>query len=115
MERASRDIGAGAMDERVAVVQITETPGVGGELTVTETTVATVWAKVEQVTGQERIIADREKGVQTYRITSHNAGVWATLTTNYKLVWRGLTLDIKTQPQMGRGLYRMIEAEAGVI
>ena len=115
MRRAEMDPGSGAMDERVAVTQITQSIGTGGTITETETTVATVWAMVEQVRGQERVISDRERGVQTYRITAHNNGTWATLDTTYKLVWRGLTLDIKTQPQMGRGLYRTIEAEAGII
>lgn len=115
MKRAERDPGSGSMDEQVSIIQISQSIGAGGTITPTETTVATIWANVEPVRGQERVIADRERGVQTYRFTAHNNGTWATLDTTYKLRWRGLKFDIKTQPEMGRGLYRMIEAESGVI
>jgi SPP1 family predicted phage head-tail adaptor len=73
-----------------------------------------VWAKVEPVRGQERVLADQSRGVQTYRITARNEGVWRVVTTNDKLVWRGIKMDVKVAPEAAREAMRMIEAEAGI-
>lgn len=106
--------GAGDLDQRVAIVELVETQGDGGTVSVAEQTAATVWAKVEPVRGQERLLADRERGVQTYRITGRNSGAWAALATDDKLSWRGVKLAVKTAPVAGRAAYRTIEAEAGI-
>lgn len=109
-----RPTGAGELDQRVSVLRLVETVGEGGTLTQSETTLGTVWAKVEPVRGQERVLADQERGVQTYRITTRNAGVWKQATTDDKLLWRGIKMNVKAAPDAGREAVRVIEAEAGI-
>lgn len=109
-----RPTGAGDLDQRVSVLCLTESVGEGGTLTQVEVSRGSVWAKVEPVRGQERVLADQSRGVQTYRITARNEGVWRVVTTNDKLVWRGIKMDVKVAPEAAREAMRMIEAEAGI-
>lgn len=89
-------------------------PDGGGGGVVTWVVLATVWAKVEEVRGQERVVADRLAGTVTYLVTLRNVGAGAELTTADRLVWRGQTLNIRRAAPGQRVLYRTIEAEAGV-
>lgn len=106
--------GAGELDQRVTVVRLVETVGPGGTLTRNEVTLGGVWAKVEPVRGQERVLADQARGVQTYRITTRNAGVGKQVTTDDRLIWRGIKMNVKAAPEPGREAMRVIEAEAGI-
>lgn len=106
-------LGAGRLDQRVEVIAVSESgDGYGGQA-VTETSQGTVWAHVEPVRGQERVIADQARGVAGYRITARNFGAWAGVGTGHVLVWNGARLDVRWAPDAGRGALRMIEAEAG--
>ena len=108
-------IGAGDLDQRVKVIQVTETPDGYGGFTTTPVTVGTVWAKVEPVRGGEQVIADLQRGVEAYRIHVRNSGHGKSLTTNDRLEWRDTTLNVRRAPNAGRKLFRMIEAESGVV
>lgn len=105
--------GAGGLDERVEIVRrVSVSDGYGGE-TVSDQSQGTVWAGVEAVRGQQRVIADQARGVAGYRVTARNDGAWASVSDGDVLVWRGLRLDVRWAPHAGRDLLRTIEAEAG--
>ena len=89
-------------------------PDGGGGNEVSWVALATVWAKVEEVRGQERVVADRLAGTVTYLVTLRNAGAGAGVTVADRLVWGGQALDIRRAAPGQRSLYRTIEAEAGV-
>ncbi|MDW3204573.1 MAG: phage head closure protein [Alphaproteobacteria bacterium] len=105
---------AGSLDQRVAVQRETRVADGYGGAAVSWSTQATVWARVEAVRGQERVIADQDRGVVGYRITARNAGVWAGVTAADRLVWAGVVLNVRGAPAAGRAAYRTIEAESGV-
>lgn len=107
--------GAGKLDERVEVVAIVQTPDDYGGYTNADNSLGTVWAQVEPVRGQERVIADQAKGVAGYRVTARNAGAFAQATTAHVLVWRGQRMNVRWAPEAGRAPTRMIEAETGVV
>lgn len=108
-------MGAGKLDQRVSITRVTEIDdGYGGQTT-TEVTVGTVWAQVEAVRGQERVIADNLAGTQTYRIKARNSGDWATVGVEDRLVWGGITLNVVSAPNAGRAALRLIEAVSGVV
>jgi SPP1 family predicted phage head-tail adaptor len=105
----------GQLDQRVDIVRTTQTPdGIGG-YTESTSTVGSAWVHVEPVRGQERVIADREQGVQTYRVTGRNQGTWATVATGDVVRWGSLDLNVKWAPDDGRALYRLIEAVKGTV
>lgn len=111
--RRHREMQPGRMDQRVTIIRTTRTSDAYGGYPESETTVGTVWAHVEPVRGQERVIADREQGVQTYRVTSRNQGDWATVATGDVIRWGSLDLNVKWAPDDGRALYRLVEAVKG--
>lgn len=104
----------GDLDQRITIEEYTRTPDGAGGGEYSWSTVGEVWAKVEPVRGQERVIADQERGVQTYRITGRNDGDFAGIVTGNRIIWGSLTLNVRTAPDVGRALYRLIEAEKGV-
>ncbi|MFA5120004.1 phage head closure protein [Zavarzinia sp.] len=53
--------------------------------------VATVWAAVEATTGSEPVAADARQAQVTWRITIRAR---AALSTDWRLLWRGMALDI---------------------
>ncbi len=108
-------MNAGELDQRVMIKRKTDVDDGQGGSAPTEVTVGTVWAKIEPVRGQERVIADRQAGTQTYRITARNQGHWAGVVTTDTLVWNGSEMNVRTAPAAGRDMYRMIEAEIGVV
>jgi len=58
-------MNAGELDQRVMIKRKTDVDDGQGGSAPTEVTVGTVWAKIEPVRGQERVIADRQAGTQT--------------------------------------------------
>jgi SPP1 family predicted phage head-tail adaptor len=104
----------GDLDQRVSIVRFTEAVDQYGNPITNETTVGTVWAHVEPVRGQERVIADRQRGTQTMRFTARNQGDWATVTPADVLRWDGDDYNVRSAPNAGRALYRIVEAERGV-
>jgi head-tail adaptor len=114
MKRKPKPIGTGAMDQLVTIIRVTESTDPYGNPERTEQTVGTVRAEVEPVRGQERVIADQQRGVQSYRVTGRNQGVWQAVTPRDVLVWGSTRLNVRSAPDAGRALYRTVEAEAGV-
>lgn len=115
MIRSNRRAGAGALDQTVSVVAVTEAPDGRGGYTTTEATVATVPAHVESTRGQETVIADQQRGVVSYRLTARNEGQWAALSVGSKLTWNDRTLNVRMVPDEGRELYLTVTAEQGVV
>lgn len=60
--------GLGGMRRRLELQQEVRTPDGGGGYTVNWSTVATVWAEVEPISGRERFEAMRLQGEVTHRI-----------------------------------------------
>jgi SPP1 family predicted phage head-tail adaptor len=112
---AGRKIVVGQMDQRVSIQRKTRVADGLGGFTITETTIATVWARVETERGQERVIADQQRGVVGYRLTSRNQGSWSGVTTGDVLVLGSVRLNVRSAPLAGREAYRLIEAEAEVV
>lgn len=69
--------------------------GLGGG-TRTTSTVATVWARVEPLRGDERQIAAALRGQVTHRVTIRYR---ADVTASMRLVWQGHTLAIREVKQ----------------
>lgn len=106
---------SGDLSERVQVRTETTTPDGAGGYTVTTGWGTAIPAKVEPVRGQERVIADRERGVQGYKLTVRNIGAGRAITTGDVLLWRGTEMNVRSAPEVGRAQFRMLEAESGVI
>ena len=87
--------------------------GVGGSDT-TESWTGPLWAHVEAIRSQERIIADQASGVTSYRVTVRNSGDAAAISTNDVLRWGGVEMNVRAAPNAGRAVYRTLEAETGV-
>lgn len=104
----------GKLDERITVRQATRTADGGGGGGKSWSDVGDIWAHVEPMRSQERVIADQERGVTSYRVTVRNAGVGAQIATSMILVWRSTELNVVGVPNAGREMYRVVEAEAGV-
>lgn len=114
MRRKQRKTDTGSLDERVEVQSKTEVLDDSGAVTSSWSTLGTVWAEVLPVRGQERAIADKKRGVQTYRLTVRNSGTGGKISTDCKLLWRGVELNVTTSPDAGRSAYLEFEAEKGV-
>lgn len=105
---------SGALDERITVQQESSVADGGGGRAVTLEDVGAIWAHVEPMRSQERVIADQERGVVSYRITVRNDGVGAQITTAMTLLWRSTTLNVVGAPNAGRAMFRTLEAQSGV-
>ncbi len=57
------------MDERVVLIQYTESPDTYGQPTQTTSAIATVWAMVHEMTGKEVMNADQPVGVKPHVVT----------------------------------------------
>lgn len=101
------------LDQQIEVRSTTTTPdGYGGFSTAT-VWLGPIWARVEAVRGQERVIADQERGVQSYRVTVRNAATGATLAAADVLRWQGEEMNVTAAPNAGRAIYRTLEVQTG--
>lgn len=106
--------GSPNLDQRISVQRKSQVPDGGGGSTTTWIADGGLWAAIEEVRGQERVIADRQAGTVTYRVTVHNTGLGAEITTTHRLVWDGAVLNVRRAPPAQRAVYRTVEAESGV-
>jgi SPP1 family predicted phage head-tail adaptor len=84
----------GDLRHRVAIVSSTLTPdGIGGG-TRTDTTVATVWARVEATSARERTVAGGIREQAWWRVTIRYPLTF-TVTSDMRVVWSGRTFFIK--------------------
>lgn len=98
----------GKLDERVRLKRITETADATGQLQPTESILATVWANVEELTGDERVITDKMGAMMSHKITIRD---YDGLTVK-DLVYRELTsttLNIKAIRRLGRKAFLELE------
>lgn len=116
MRRKTREApGNGDRHEQVVIKRVTLTSDGQGGYTEAWATLGTIKANVEPVRATEAVVANRQQGVEAYRFTARNSGSWATVTTADRLEWRGLLLDVRSQPEVGRERDRMIDAEVGIV
>lgn len=109
-----RGLGAGDLDQRVTLERKTRTPDGYGGYDPGWTAQGTLWAGIEAVRGQERLIADREASVATYRVIVHNSGIGAGVTVDDRLIWGAVELNVRRAEPGQRGVYRTLEAESEV-
>lgn len=100
------------MRERVAIkVKARAKDDLGTDI-VTETTLATVWAKVQPLRGQEAKDVGRLAPKQLYLITIRHR---TDLTTDNLIVWDSKTLNIRSvQNRDERSQFLSMECEDGV-
>jgi len=84
--------GIGKMRERVTIEQETATPDGYGGYANTWATVATVWAKVEPLSGREQIEADKLQGVVNTRVTIRYR---SDVVPGMRLVWGSRNYNIR--------------------
>lgn len=80
------------MRERVTIEQETATPDGYGGYANTWATVATVWAKVEPLSGREQIEADKLQGVVNTRVTIRYR---SDVVPGMRLVWGSRNYNIR--------------------
>lgn len=61
-------IGAGTRSRRIAIQSLTEVTTDAGEVTETATTLATVWAAIEPISGREEWLAKQSQATTTHKI-----------------------------------------------
>lgn len=106
--------GSRSRDQRVTVERESFVADGGGGGEKTWTSQGMLWARVEAARGQERVIADRHAGTQSYDVTVPNDGIGATLTTADRLVWGSIVLNVRQAPDAGRAVVRKLVCEEGV-
>ena len=102
------------MSERITLQSESRTADGYGGFTITWTDVATVWAKVESISGREASAAGQVEWSQKYRITIRKRA----LDPAYRVKWAtngDAVLNIReSHDQGGRWQYVMMIAERGV-
>ena len=81
----------GLMRERVAVQAPQELRSPTGEATLSWATEATVWASVDGLTSRDVLQAQQANVIASHKVVMRFR---ATVTPQYRLVWRGKTLEI---------------------
>lgn len=110
----AKQIQPGNLSERVILQQEIQVPDGGGGYTTQWITVTPLWAEVKLVAASrasEVVHADQAQPRDRYQITIRNRkGV----TTDHRLVWLGLALNILDAGYPGpRSAFRVLEAEYG--
>lgn len=105
-------VDPGELDQRISFLTDTEqSDGMGG-VTLTPSTVATVWAKVKTGSGTEKTGYDRVNAVFTCTFITHYR---SDITEKMRISWGGNEYNIRSMPKAGgRALYSEFIAERGV-
>lgn len=110
-------MNAEQLNERIKIKRFVETPdGSGGFSRSTEAaeTVATVWAKVEKIRGDEQTTQDRVQGVATYRFTIWNQRSLGLKDSDF-VEWQGRTFNVRFAPPFEHSKqFYTFDAETGV-
>lgn len=95
-------IDAGELTERVVIETPTKTQNSVGEATLTWSTFATVWAKVESLAGREA-----ERYAEIVGFSGHKVTIRAlpNITTSMRVVYRNRTLEIGAINEFDRVWY----------
>ena len=85
----------GQLDQRIVILRksVTGVDSTGADTLGTPTTVATLWARVEDLDGRELQVAMQRWATARYKITIRRQPT-LTLTTSDYITWAGNTLDI---------------------
>jgi head-tail adaptor len=85
----------GQLDQRIVILRknVTGQDSTGADTLGTPTTVATLWARVEDLDGRELQVAMQRWATARYKITIRRQPT-LTLTTSDYITWAGNTLDI---------------------
>lgn len=106
---------AGRLDQRVAIVRTTRVADGQGGATTSETTVATVWAQVTPLRGNERDASRQVENPRDYRFTFRRSTVTAGILYSDVLRWNGADFNVRFIADAGgRPLHLTIEAQRGV-
>ncbi|MFA6790675.1 MAG: phage head closure protein [Parcubacteria group bacterium] len=82
------------MKKRVAIQQATDSRGATGQVIKTWATVATVWAGIEPIKGDERVAQQGIEGAISHRVyLRHNA--FPSLTSKNRLLYAGRVFEIR--------------------
>lgn len=106
----------GKRDQRVAFQSLTTTDdGQGGQSDPVWTTQFSRWCQVKFLRGNERLMAQQLESPRDYRVICPRDSQTATVTTSWRLLWRGKALNIRTIADEGpRPQDMMLECESGV-
>ena len=106
----------GDLTERVIIQSLSTTLDAGGGLgTPVWSDVATVWANVKPLSGDEEIAAGQMESPFTHRVTIHYR---TDVTAQHRLVWGSKVLNIRTPPHetdVGRRRTLQMMAEEGIL
>ena len=104
----------GQLRERVEIQTLTRTPGLGGESAITWPTLATVWARVKPMSGNENIDAGQMASPFTHEVTiRHRSDVGA---QTHRIIWRTREFNILSQANLDeRREYLTLRCEEGVL
>jgi SPP1 family predicted phage head-tail adaptor len=107
---------AGKRDQKVRFERFTSTDdGHGGTIEQWTTLLANRWCHVKPLSGTERSAAQQTESPRNYRLTLPNDSGTRGLTTADRLVWGGITMQIRFIAYPGeQELEFTIDAEAGV-
>jgi SPP1 family predicted phage head-tail adaptor len=105
-------MGIGGFDRRIVIEQPALIPDGGGGATVTWTTLATVWGRLQAVGGGEAVQGQRQHGATRHRITiRRRTDVTAAMRANCD----GRVFNIRAVVNGGgRSPYTLLECEEGV-
>lgn len=102
----------GEMDKRISIIRETRTDDGLGGVTVTESTVDTVWAHARPMNGNEQDIHDRVNGQALYLFVIRYR---SDILESDSIQWEGVKYNIRFLKSKGpRNLYLEIDAERGV-
>jgi SPP1 family predicted phage head-tail adaptor len=90
---------AGKMDRRVTIQSNTTSRNSYGEETDSWSTLATVWAEVRHLRGDEKFLA---KAVTTEKVITVRIRYRSDVTTQNRLVWESNNYDITEVAEIGR-------------
>lgn len=88
---------AGRLKQRIAIQTAAETKGATGQTVKTWSTVATVWAAVEPIRGEERIAAQGVQAKLTHRVILRYISC-PTLTSAHRFLLGARVLEIVSPP-----------------
>lgn len=108
-------MSASTRDQRVTFQRFTSASDGAGGTTQAWATLLTRWCEVAPLSGGERAAAQQTESPRNYRLMVPNDSGTRGLTTADRLVWDGITMQIRFIAYPGRGeLEFRIDAEAGV-
>lgn len=93
----------GKFDQRVTLQRATDSTDSQGSVSKAWATLATVWASVENMTGQEATEGNERTASKGYRFTVRHQSALATLSAGDRLQWRAENFDLTAAIPMPEG------------